>query len=268
MSGSRLFLALLLSALIAVVAYHRRSLSRSGALAAMGVGTLVLGCGGVIPGLALLLFFLTSTLLSVYRKADKQQLTQDTVEKGGARDGLQVLANGGVAALCCLLAATCSAPVFCLAAVASLAAANADTWATELGLLSPRPPYHVLTFSPVPAGTSGAVTQTGIWGMLAGAALVGLLALFLPLSPRPLAAFLVAAGGVFGSIADTFVGALWQEQRQCMNCGAMTEQRLHRCGGETLVIAGWVGLGNDGVNLLATALGGTFALLGWLLLRG
>jgi uncharacterized protein (TIGR00297 family) len=61
--------------------------------------------------------------------------------------------------------------------VAALAAANADTWATELGVLSRKEPRLLTTGQKVEKGTSGAVSGYGILAAVAGAAAIGLLAL-------------------------------------------------------------------------------------------
>lgn len=43
----------------------------------------------------------------------------------------------------------------------ALAAATADTWATEIGAFSPRNPRHILSFQEVTKGSSGGVTLLG-----------------------------------------------------------------------------------------------------------
>lgn len=150
--------------------------------------------------------------------------------------------------------------------MASLAAANADTWATEIGVLSQAAPRHILTWQEVPAGTSGAVSESGLWATLAGAAFIGFLVLLEPLPGGLSRAAVVTLGGIIGGTGDSILGAVLQEQRQCLTCGAMTEQTRHRCGGETLVVGGLSGVDNDTVNALATAWGGTAAALIWALL--
>ncbi len=58
----------------------------------------------------------------------------------------------------------------------ALAAANADTWGTELGVLSLQRPRRIVGGQHVEPGTSGAVSSVGLLASVAGAALIGVLA--------------------------------------------------------------------------------------------
>lgn len=279
-----ILLGFLLAAIVAWAARRRRSLTMDGSLAATLVGTLVFGLGGLAPGLGLMGFFLTGTALSRYRQAEKERRSQDVVAKGGERDALQVLSNGGAAALCCVLWAATGTAAWAVAAMASLAAAAADTWATEIGMLARRPPRHLLTWAEVPTGTSGAVSSAGLGGMVAGALFIGLTAALLPvvatggamgetgavggiaaMTAKVIVIAIVTLGGVAGALADSLLGATVQERRQCQACGAATEQLTHRCGGATHRISGVARLDNDMVNLVSTLLGGLFGALLWCL---
>ena len=53
----------------------------------------------------------------------------------------------------------------------ALAAVNADTWSTELGVLSSGRPRLITSLKPVEKGTSGGVSLVGTLAALAGAAL-------------------------------------------------------------------------------------------------
>jgi len=271
-----LLIGFLVSLYVAYAAFQRKSLTAGGALWAVIVGTLVFGLGGGVPGMALIGFFLTGTALSRYRREEKQQLSAGLLEKGDERDAIQVLANGGPAAVFCILHGLTGEPSFYVGALGSLAAAAADTWATEIGMLSPTQPRHLLTLRQVPAGTSGAVSESGLWGTLLGALFIGGLALLEPSDGALGRALVVTLGGLAGGLGDSLLGATLQERRQCLGCGAHTEQLRHACApadregmaggdGETVCVGGISGLDNDAVNALATALGGSVAALLWTL---
>ncbi len=67
-----LLFGLILSSIIAVLAYRRGSLDASGALGAVIVGTLIFGFGGWVWGLTLITFFVSSSALSHYNESDTQ----------------------------------------------------------------------------------------------------------------------------------------------------------------------------------------------------
>src|SRR5689334_14742571 len=162
----------LIAVLIAFGAYRAGSLSRSGAYAATVVGTLIFGLGGWQWAVLLLAFFITSSALSRAFRKRKQGL-DEKYSKGSRRDAGQVFGNGALAALFAgLHYFTPDATWVWVAFAGCLAAVNADTWATELGVLNPGPP-RLLTHPgrEVEKGTSGAVSLFGTVAALAGAAL-------------------------------------------------------------------------------------------------
>ncbi|HWI63145.1 MAG TPA: DUF92 domain-containing protein [Symbiobacteriaceae bacterium] len=243
----------LLAASIGVLAWLKGSLTPSGVLGAIITGTLLFGLGGWTGGLALIAFFASSSLLSrLFRR--RKQGVEEEYAKTGTRDLGQALANGGVAAAAILLMAVTRDIRWLGAALGALAAANADTWATELGVLSPTPPRLITTFRSVPAGTSGAVSLTGTLAAAAGAAFVGAAAGLTTPRLWPMLPWLTLAG-LAGALLDSLLGATVQGTYFCPTCQKETERRVHRCGTETALHKGLRWLGNDTVNLLATVMG-------------
>ena len=252
---SHLLLALALAGGVALAARRVGSLSTSGAAAAAAVGFLLFGLGGGPGAGALLLFFVTSSLLSRWRRGDKERLQ---FEKGGERDAGQVLANGGVAAACALLLPFVPDAAWPRAALlGALAAANADTWATEIGSLAGRAPRRITTLRPAPPGESGAVSLPGTLAALAGAALVALVAAGWGLGSAGVVA--VTVGGFAGALVDSLLGATVQAQYRCPRCGRLTERRVHCDGQVTERAAGVSAIGNDAVNAMATLAGAAIA---------
>jgi uncharacterized protein (TIGR00297 family) len=239
----------LLAAPIALGAYRAGALTRSGALAAWVTGTLTFGTGGVRAAGVLLAFFVPCTLLSRIAGDRKRAAMADA--KAGPRDGRQVLANGGVAAVCLLGGSSRSAAAF----AGALAAASADTWGTEIGTASRVRPRSIVTFEPVAAGMSGGVTALGSIASAAGSACVAAAA-----SATGVAAFWpVAIAGVAGALADSLLGATVQERRWCPKCALQCETDPHFCGSATEHQSGLGWLSNDAVNLAATLTGAAVA---------
>lgn len=237
---------------VAAMAYRARALDTSGAVAAIVTGTLAVAAGWSWA-LVLIGYFVSASLWSRYRAAEKEVLAGERAEKHGARDALQVVANGGVFAALALGQALRPDGWWHVLAAGALAASAADTWATEIGVLAPAQPRSMVTWKPVPVGTSGGVTMRGSLAGVAGALFV---ALAVWQARWPHAASVAAlAGGVAGCWLDSLLGATLQSRRWCASCRAATEQRIHRCGTATVHTGGFRWLDNDGVNALAT-LGG------------
>jgi len=175
----------LLAAALAWLARRRGWLGGGGALAALLLGTLYWWTGGLWGSSALVAFFLLGSLAARANPRSRDR---------GGRGAAQVLANG----LPPLLGGLLCGPVFLIAA---LAAAAADTLASEIGGRAGsawRPGR-----GRVAAGTNAAVSLPGSLALLVGAALLSLWAP--PAGLPPLAVF---AAGVFGAVFDTLTGPL------------------------------------------------------------
>lgn len=261
-----LALALLISLIIVSLAYWRKSLSRSGALSALIVGTLTFGLGGWEWGVLLGIFFVSSSLLSPFKEEEKRQAAEK-FDKGYRRDFGQVMANGGLGSLVATFSTLTPSPDWFPLFVGIMATVTADTWATELGTLARRPPRLITNGRLVEVGTSGAISPLGTAVSLAGGLLIGLSAGFMvPELPPFLGALIGSAGGLSGSLFDSLLGATVQQIYYCDVCQKDTERRVHKCGHETRPLRGWAWLNNDLVNLLASAVGGLVTLGMWLAL--
>jgi uncharacterized protein (TIGR00297 family) len=242
------------AAIAAFAALRFGALDAGGALAAFFVGTAVYGGLGGPGAIVLFGFFLTSVALSRVGKATKARRLID-IGKTGPRDGAQVLANGGVAALCALLAAFVDAR-YAIAFAGAFAAATGDTWATEIGTLVGSRPRSILTGKPMATGLSGGVTFAGSAAQIAGALFVAALATLL----EPKAFVPVFLGGVAGALFDSVLGASVQSLRWCPQCKRACETEPHVCGANTTPLRGFAWFGNDAVNGFATLTGAAVAL--------
>ena len=252
-----LALGFVFGVLIGGAAWRARALTTTGAVAAAVVGGLIFGFGGLPWAVQLLTFFISSSLLSRAFHSRKADLGEKFA-KGSRRDWGQVAANGGLGAVLALLLGIFpdQSELF-YAFVGAMAAVTADTWSTELGVLSPAAPRLITTGRHVERGASGGVTTTGTLSAVAGAALIGFTGgLFVPLwSFFPL---IISAmvGGLSGGMFDSLLGATVQGIYFCPQCAKETEQHpVHHCGTETTHLRGWRWLNNDLVNLAASIVG-------------
>jgi uncharacterized protein (TIGR00297 family) len=266
----QLALGVLLALAIAFAAYRLHSLSRSGAIAAALLGTVVFGLGGLAWAVLLVAFFVTSSALSKIFTRKKAKL-DEKFSKGSERDAGQVAANGAVAGTFVLLHLVFPQAAWpWLGFAGTLAAVNADTWATELGVLNPSPPRMITTGKIAENGTSGAISLTGTLAALGGALLIALLGAWIWPAGIPAYSFAVRVGsilvislaGLGGSLVDSMLGATVQAIYTCPTCCKETERHpLHHCGTPTTLKRGWGWLNNDWVNTACAVSGAILALL-------
>jgi uncharacterized protein (TIGR00297 family) len=266
----RFLLGLAFSSLTGIVAYRKNALTASGAVGAILVGTLVVGFGGWAWGMLLIAFFVSSSVLSYYRRADKAAVS-DKFAKGHRRDLGQTLANGGLGALLAVGYFLSPNMVLLAAYVGAMATVNSDTWATEIGVLSRQPPRLVTNCRVVPPGTSGGVTRDGSLAALGGGLFIGLFAFLLvagerlalgqPLALAVLWLLIPIAGvsGMIGAFFDSLLGATVQRIYYCDMCDEETEQIVHHCGAQTHPLRGWSWLVNDMVNFISSGAGALVA---------
>ena len=145
--------------------------------------------------------------------------------------------------------------------VGIMATVTADTWATEIGVLSPHPPRLITSGRVVPPGTSGGVTLYGLGASAGGAILIGAAALALMAAERghwlPLLLPAALAGGVAGSLFDSLLGATVQAMYRSPT--GETEKRASREGRAFPLVRGWRWMNNDMVNFLSSLAGGAVA---------
>ncbi|MFQ6675295.1 MAG: DUF92 domain-containing protein [Fidelibacterota bacterium] len=247
------------SLVLAWSAFRLNALTIDGALGAFVMGVFIFGIGTWKFMIPLTVFLVISSLLSRIHYRAKAKLEVEWLGKGYPRNLVQVFANGGVPLVIAIWWFYSPSPWLYVAYVASVAAANADTWATEIGLLSKSSPRNCVTFRVVEPGTSGGVTPLGTFGAAAGSTVVALSALpFLP--PHTQAAVLVAAAGFAASLIDSILGATLQATYRCRTCQKTTEMPRH-CSGEAILVKGHRTVTNNTVNLVCTLSGGVMILL-------
>lgn len=278
LTGSPLVLAggFFLAALVGVAGWKLQALTPGGALGATLIGGLVFGFGGPTWAMILITFFVASSLLSHLGDRHKARAIA-AFEKAGPRDLLQTMANGGIAALMALIVGIVGHhsrlyPYCTLAYLGSLAAATADTWATEIGMLSNQRPRLITSWRPVQTGLSGGVTLLGLLGSLGGGLFLGVSA-FLFIQAASLLTtghwflsdsfllIILPIAGLIGSLTDSILGATLQRLYYCDQCQTPTEQKIHACGHSTRLIHGVAWMNNDSVNFLAACAGAIIAIL-------
>lgn len=244
----------------AVSAVILRTIDSRGLLASLTVGLAIIYGGGIAWFIIVAVFFALGVAFTLYKYGYKKKLG-GAQEKGGARSWPNIMANGGLASVFAVGEFFHPGQAFAALFLGSIAAAAADTLATELGLLNKTQPRLITRPSlQVLPGTSGGVTLLGYAGALVASVVIGSMALALGvMGGSPLVIALCACGGVAGATADSVFGATLQRKGVCKVCQRQTEALLH-CGERTTLAGGVPFLENNLVNVFATLAGGAVSL--------
>ena len=229
------------------------------------MGAIILGTGifatsGIYGAAIMIMFFLSSSFLSHYKKVKKETVAKQ-FDKTGKRDFFQVFANGGVGVILSIIYFITQNPHFLIALAISFAAANSDTWSTELGTLNKSKPFSLRTFKRVIKGTSGAVSFLGtIFGFL-GSIFIGIVAIALMFmfdlsinNQSYLKIFIyITLGGFIGGLIDSILGATIQGIYYFDEEKIETEKKVYN-NVPTRLIRGFSFINNDIVNFLSISI--------------
>ncbi|XP_004937629.2 transmembrane protein 19 isoform X1 [Gallus gallus] len=257
---------------IATQGFKKRSLDHSGALAGLVVG-FILTVANYSFFTSLLVFFVTSSKLTKWKKDIKKRIDSEYKE-GGQRNWLQVFCNGGIPTELAILYMIESGPGeipidftkyytaswMCLSLLGALACSAGDTWASEIGsVMSKSKPRLITTWKQVPVGTNGGVTLVGLLSSFLGGMAVGIAYYITQLvfvsdldvsAPQwPIIVF-GAAAGLLGSILDSYLGATMQYSGFDKNTSMVVNYQTRDC----QHISGKPILDNNAVNLFSSLL--------------
>ncbi|KAJ3131097.1 hypothetical protein HK100_006808 [Physocladia obscura] len=268
--------------LLAFEGLRKKSLSVSGALAA----------GNIFP--LLLAFYMSSSRLTKIGSKKKESLEED-FKIGGQRTAVQVLSNGftGTFIACIhymfvvhengdsidgLCFGNFEAPsedtsptvwllrlntALIAAYIGHYACCNGDTWASELGVLSPGRPILITTMKQVPKGTNGGISLLGLIASIVGGGFVGLVGAFsFVMTPcfntSIIYKFVIlgSACGLFGSLVDSLFGATLQRSTFNKKSGKITQDfrraKKNEDRADLVVVSGWEVLDNHQVNFVSS----------------
>lgn len=250
----RLAIILLALGVMAFISWKKKFLTLSGIIMAIVIGMVVFYIGGVACFVMLLFFFISSSVIGKLVRNDDR-----IGKKGGRRDMAQVAANGVPAALMLILSRVSPFPIEALIAfAAAIAEAEADTMASEIGMLSHKDPVSIITFTKVPKGLSGGVTVLGTIASLVASSVMALL--FMGTAGCLLSeAVIIAASGLLGALFDSFLGATVQVHYRDKT-GALTERPYDGEGNRNERARGMKWIDNDAVNFLSGLFSASIAL--------
>lgn len=215
---------------------------------------LIYGFGGWQWTIPVLSFFISSSILSKVREK-RNPTAGSSFEKPGPRDFYQVFANGGLGGILVVINYFYPDDIWYLIYAGIIASSCADTWATEIGTISPHKTYDILKFKPVRQGTSGGVSFAGFTGALLGAVFIALISVIWTTKNGVPFIISVAFAGFAASIIDSVLGASIQVQYECKQCNRIVDSQIH-CDENAVKSRGFKLINNDFVNLASGVCGG------------
>ena len=233
--------------------YKRKHLSLDGFLSSTLMAGLILGFGGLKYVLPIAIFFILSTLLS---KVGMKNLR----ESKSGRNARQVFANGGVGLVLCIFNHFYQMELIYIMFLASIAAANSDTWATEIGKLSRKRPKDIISGRSLNVGESGGITFIGLLGSMSGSLVIATVGYFLDINTSYLIILFIS--GFLGSIFDSILGSTLQSRFILIDGKTIKEEKET----DSYHYSGLVSINNNSVNFLCTLSAPIFFILLYLII--
>lgn len=255
-------IGLLGSTTIAIIGYHLKAISFDGIFTTIIIGTLITLSGNLATWASTVFLFGSSLIIKLVKLlffSNSFKIEEKLHEKQGPRDSFQIISNTLPATLCLILYA-CTKNIGYLAAyLASIAGATADTWGSEIGILSKGITIDLTTLKATPKGLSGGVSFLGLSASFLGSFSSALVFLFFNLfQPIPInkhEILLIVGIGFLASLIDSLLGSLFQGVFETPH-QELTEKKENNH-----LVRGFRWLTNDGVNLITNSISAVIILL-------
>ncbi len=218
---TRFFVALILSIFFVWLAFILNWLTLDGSISAFLFGVIALGFGGLSGATIVLVFFITSSLLSKSEKND------DLFTIPFRRDGIQVWSNGFWFAFWLILWFTTDALVFEIAAVSSIAFSTADTWSSEIGGKRIKGATWLMgTFQKTEPGVDGGISLAGTVASIFGAILIAAIYWAFNTDLTFGLMIIIALSGLMGSLIDSILGTYVQGSKLPKNIKVLFNRQI------------------------------------------
>ncbi len=253
----KLMTSIVLSFLLALFAYIKKSMTNMALLVAFIFSVIITFFGGLPYFLILLTVFLGTVVANKIKKEERSKINK-VIEKSGKKDIYQILANVLVGTLCIIIYAFTKNIIFLVAYASVMAEALSDSLASDIGVLSKKDPINILTLNKSKPGLSGNISLLGLIASFIGALLIALI--FIIFNGRFIYFLVIILSGFIGALFDSFLGATIQVKYKCVNCSLETE-RLYHCDKKCKKIRGIRFINNDVVNFLSNLISGLIAIM-------
>jgi uncharacterized protein (TIGR00297 family) len=231
-------------AAIGWLSYRRKKVDLSGyaSILVVSAALIISQAYPVLVGISLT--FLSSALITTFKKRLAIKRTPFT-QPDAPRNWKQAAANVGVPVLFAVAACYNYQASFTFAAFAALACASADTWSSEIGVLSRKTPVFLVSRKNVQTGVSGGVTALGSISAIVGSLLIA--SVYYAYYSRITEAWCILVLGFLGALFDSLIGELFQAKYLTQTNNYSDDMASGK------LVKGFEIISNNAVNLIAVS---------------
>lgn len=195
-----------------IISFRKKLLTLNAAVVSTFVGLTILYLGGIECEIVLLLFYISSSLITKFKYKKKKEIEEKIYQSNSCRNVWQVLAVSLPGIVCLVLYNLSKEITFLVCFYSSFAFSCADTWASEIGVLSKRNPILITNFKPINKGISGGISFIGSFASAMGALFISLIfGLFWhELNNYKILMETIFFSGFISCFIDSLLGALFQ----------------------------------------------------------
>tara|TARA_B100000614_G_scaffold219162_1_gene205235 strand:- start:94 stop:828 length:735 start_codon:yes stop_codon:yes gene_type:complete len=211
-------LGFLLNFILICFFYKTPIMTRNGWISAGALGTILWGCMGFLGWMSVVIYLILGSLVTKVGFKYKQNI--GIAEKRGGRRGPENVwgsAATGVIFAVMIKLNILNQSVLEVAFAASFAAKLADTFGSEIGKRFGTNTFLITTLQKVKKGTEGGISLEGTFASLLGACLMSYFMALLGIISTKNHFFIVLISGFIATIAESIIGAKFQEKYHLSN---------------------------------------------------
>lgn len=256
MSLVEIIISWLLVISVPTLAYYKKGFTLPATICVYAL----LGIIAFIDTHALFYIVIAFTITVVVEKiAHRDDQSSETItKKTGARDTIQLFANGLTALVAIILAFFLKKKGAYIAYCAAIAESLSDSVAAAVGSNTKGKVIDIVSLTEIPRGLSGGISLIGSATCILASVLMGIVAKAL-FGISIFDASIIAASAIAGCFIDSYLGSCVQVKYICKTCGMVTERETH-CDSHTDHLSGNPFFDNDKVNFISNLSSGCIAV--------
>ncbi|MDE5994946.1 MAG: DUF92 domain-containing protein, partial [Oscillospiraceae bacterium] len=233
---NKIFLCTLVGLVVAILSRLFKLIKKSATILMFAMITALMYFGGTKALVSVLAVYGMLIISNVVFRKRVRAITETVNKKSGARDCVQLVANCLPAVIAISFSAIFNSDLFNVVFFSSIGEAVSDSMASDIGILSLRPPVNIIGLKPIQRGLSGGISLLGTTISIVSALYAGMM-YFLIYNPSFIKMMIIFFSSFLGVVLDSILGSLLQAKFYCEKCGKYTEKKVH-CDANTKHIGG------------------------------